>query len=83
LAAAKLRNMKRIEKWLWCTSWAGRRSVGKLYLTEAEAFAKDTKAERVSGSMKAFEEPETAEEIAEAIRRTDTSLFLRVKREEQ
>lgn len=65
--------MKRIEKWLWRYRWAGRKVTSPIYWTEEDAKSAHPDAVRIEGSMKVFEEPETAEERAEAFRRTDTS----------
>jgi hypothetical protein len=54
--------MKTVEKWRWRTLWAGRMRDGKLYYTEAEILARHPEAERIAGTMRLVDVPETDEE---------------------
>lgn len=54
--------MRKVEKFLWRTIWAGRMVKGKLYYTEAEIKAIHPEAELIPGSGKIFEYAETEEE---------------------
>lgn len=51
--------MKKVEKWRWRTLWAGKMMDGKVYYTEAEIRATHPEAERVPGSGKLVDVPET------------------------
>lgn len=54
--------MKTVEKWRWRTLWAGRMTDGKLYYTEAEILARHPEAERIAGTLRLVDVPETDEE---------------------
>jgi len=62
--------MKRVEKWLWRTLWAGRMLAGKVYYTESEIKLVHPEAERIPGSMGLVDEPETDQERQAAVQST-------------
>jgi hypothetical protein len=59
-----LEAVKRVEKWRWKTLWAGKMVAGKVLYSEAEIRERHPEAEKVPGTMKLVELPETEEEIA-------------------
>jgi hypothetical protein len=64
--------MKKVEKWLWRTRWAGKMTPGKVHYAAEEIKATHPEAEPVPGSMKVIEVPETDSEweaAYEAMRR--------------
>ena len=54
--------MRKVEKWLWRTRWAGKMSAGRVHYTEDEIRAQHPEAERVPDTMIVVEVPETDEE---------------------
>jgi hypothetical protein len=66
--------VKKIQKWLWRTLWAGKMTPGRVHYTAEEIKATHPEAEPVPGSMKEIEVPETESEweaVYEAMRRPE------------
>lgn len=60
--------MKRVEKWLWKTLWIGKMVKGKVHYSEEEIRKTHPEAEKIPGTMKIVEYPETEEERKAAYR---------------
>lgn len=65
--------MKQEQRWLWRYRWGRKMVTSAVHMTEEQALKAHADAVRVEGSERVFEVPETAQELHEAWRRTDTS----------
>ena len=68
--------MKRIEQYRWRIQWAGRWKTTRRHCCEEEIRVEHPEAERIEGSVRVLEVPETSEEIAAHARAHSTSGFL-------
>jgi hypothetical protein len=65
--------MRTVEKWRWRIQWGGRWTTTRIPYTEEGIRREHPEAERVPGSMKLVEVPETDEEREAIVRSTLTS----------